>query len=128
MAGRDVLDYPVINWELALEQTGGDVEFLQEVLTDLIAEADEAEESMRSAITTSGIAYTTLKQAAHKIKGSASYLCCEQLREVSLHLQDLGHAGESNKLTVEQQRLIVHKFNIYVQCLTVLKKAIEAGP
>lgn len=22
MAGRDVLDYPVINWELALEQTG----------------------------------------------------------------------------------------------------------
>ena len=71
----DILKQPVINWELALEQTGyvnnheymtiiiiifllfirGDFEFLQEVLADLITEADEAEETMKVAITPTGI-------------------------------------------------------------------------
>jgi hypothetical protein len=73
--------------------------------------------------------YLVLKQAAHKIKGSASYLCCEQLREVSLHLQDLGHMGEhNNQLTPEQNNAILRKFSIYVNCLEVLKQAIQKGP
>ena len=84
---------PVINWESALEQVGGDEEFLNEVLGDLLTESDTAETDLKNAIETKN--FDSVMKAAHRIKGSASYLCCEQLRETSFQLQNMGHAGLS---------------------------------
>ena len=81
----------VINWESALEQVGGDEEFLNEVLGDLLTESDTAETDLKNAIETKN--FDSVMKAAHRIKGSASYLCCEQLRETSFQLQNMGHEG-----------------------------------
>ncbi len=81
----------VINWEGALEQVAGDEEFLNEVLRDLRAEADTAENDLTKAIAENNL--DAVMKAAHRIKGSASYLCCDQLRDVSFTLQNLGHSG-----------------------------------
>ena len=81
----------VINWDSALEQVGGDEEFLNEVLGDLLTESDTAETDLKNAIETTN--FDSVMKAAHRIKGSASYLCCEQLRETSFQLQNMGHSG-----------------------------------
>lgn len=81
----------VINWEGALEQVAGDEEFLNEVLRDLRTEADTAEDDLTTAIAAKNL--DAVMKAAHRIKGSASYLCCDQLRDVSFTLQNLGHSG-----------------------------------
>jgi HPt (histidine-containing phosphotransfer) domain-containing protein len=77
-----------VDWDAASEQVGGDDEFLKEVLDDLISEADAAVDEMKSAIEEKS--YDGVMHPAHRIKGSASYLYCEALKDVSLRLQDLG--------------------------------------
>lgn len=83
----------IIDWAEAMNQVGGDRDFLDEVLRDLLNESDEAEREMETAIKAED--YGTVRRAAHRIKGSAAYLCCNALRDVSMTLQDLGHEGES---------------------------------
>lgn len=84
----------LINWDEALEQVGGDRDFLKEVLTDLEEECKAAVTEIGNGINTSN--FEEIRKAAHRIKGSSSYLCCHRLREISLKLQEAGHAGESN--------------------------------
>jgi HPt (histidine-containing phosphotransfer) domain-containing protein len=74
-----------LKWNDALEQVGGDHEFLFEVLDDLMNEACGAEREIADAIVSK--TFAVVKTSAHKIKGSASYLCCETLQEISLNLQ-----------------------------------------
>mmetsp|Transcript_33283 Transcript_33283/g.48167 ORF Transcript_33283/g.48167 Transcript_33283/m.48167 type:complete len:126 (+) Transcript_33283:58-435(+) len=118
---------PIIKWQEALEQTGNDAEFLKEVLDDLILEADEAQEAMAGCISIGN--FEGIKTAAHKIKGSASYLCCEALREVSLLLQDLGHAGMNAQESAQKQLMntVIEKFNLYKKHLIDLKLEISKG-
>ena len=40
--------------------------------------------------------FTIIMKAAHKIKGSASYLCCENIKNSSLKLQDAAKEGTTN--------------------------------
>ena len=81
----------VIDWIGALEQVGGDEDFLIEVLQDLLVEATAAVEQIQEGINISD--FSLVMHSAHRIKGSASYLCCDELREISLQLQDCGRAG-----------------------------------
>jgi HPt (histidine-containing phosphotransfer) domain-containing protein len=89
--------HTVIDWDEAMNQVGGDVDFLNEVLQDLLQESDTAEEEIGNAINDND--FSSIQKAAHRIKGSASYLCCDALKESALSLQDLGNAGttSSNK-------------------------------
>ncbi len=80
-----------IDWDQAMEQVGGDREFLSEVLQDLLNESQTAEEEISAGIKANN--FDAISKAAHRIKGSASYLCCEPLRIASLHLQEAGHSG-----------------------------------
>lgn len=78
----------LIDWEEAMKQVGDDEDFLNEVLDDLVAESKTAEEEMGDSI--GKMDFDGIMKAAHRIKGSASYLCCEALRVTSLQLQDEG--------------------------------------
>ena len=81
----------IINWDEALNQVGGDTEFLEEVLNDLLAESDTALQDIGAGVAAKN--FDAIMKAAHRIKGSASYLCCEKLRDVSFQLQNMGHSG-----------------------------------
>jgi HPt (histidine-containing phosphotransfer) domain-containing protein len=82
----------LVNWEEALNQVGGERDFLREVLGDLETECDSAIEEIKNGI--KGKNFEDIRKAAHRIKGSASYLCCNRLREIALKLQEAGHTGE----------------------------------
>ena len=115
----------IIDWEEAMTQVGGDEEFLNEVLQDLLTESATAEQEIGDAIGTSD--FSGVMKAAHRIKGSASYLCCEALRDISLKLQDAGHEGTASPKDPEQLLdKIKTLFDKFVQCLKDLKAEIEA--
>jgi HPt (histidine-containing phosphotransfer) domain-containing protein len=77
----------VINWEEAMVQVGGDQEFLDEVLTDLTEEAAQAQTDISEAMKAKDFVATM--KAAHRIKGSTSYLCCEVMNHCALKMEIL---------------------------------------
>jgi HPt (histidine-containing phosphotransfer) domain-containing protein len=85
----------VINWEEAMTQVGGEVEFLEEILQDLLDEAQTAEDDIRAGIDSKD--FDRIMKAAHRIKGSATYLGCEALRVTAYAIQQLGLTGTKNE-------------------------------
>ena len=84
-------DLKVICWESAMSQVCDDVDFLNEVLADLIVEIQTAQNDIENAIANGD--FETTMRAAHSVKGSTSYLRCEILRDLSFKLQLLGKNG-----------------------------------
>lgn len=80
-----------IDWKLALKTVAYDVEFLKEVLDDLKSEASTAEADIAEGISKSDC--LKIKSAAHKVKGSASYLDCHPLKDIAFMLQETGQKG-----------------------------------
>ncbi len=112
-----------INWDEAMNQVGGDRDFLDEVLQDLLNEAETAEKEISDAIHSED--FLGVMRAAHRIKGSASYLCCDALKQVSLELQDKGHAGSvAGSDGVKILREIKTLFTIFEECLEKLRKEV----
>jgi HPt (histidine-containing phosphotransfer) domain-containing protein len=81
----------VVNWEEVLNQVGGDTAFLFEVLDDLLTEAETAQTEIEEGIRDAQ--FDKIMKSAHRIKGSASYMCCEALKSVAYDLQYAGLAG-----------------------------------
>jgi HPt (histidine-containing phosphotransfer) domain-containing protein len=112
-----------INWEEAMNQVGGDRDFLEEVLQDLMNEAETARAEIAQGIKDND--FSLISKAAHRIKGSASYLCCEDVRKVSLDMQELGHEGMQPGAN---HREIMHKiesaFQDYERFIQELKDAV----
>ena len=116
----------IINWEGALEQVAGDEEFLNEVLADLLTESDTAEADLASSISSKNL--DGVMKAAHRIKGSASYLCCDRLRDISLALQDLGHTGAGVTDAAAIDAILVNvnaKYVIFKKTLVDLRAAVK---
>lgn len=82
----------LVEWDAVLASVGGDEDFLAEVLGDLITEAAGVCEEIEAGFASADIAVIT--KAAHRIKGSASYLCCVALRDAAQALQ---YAGQQAK-------------------------------
>mmetsp|Transcript_12222 Transcript_12222/g.20272 ORF Transcript_12222/g.20272 Transcript_12222/m.20272 type:complete len:125 (+) Transcript_12222:183-557(+) len=115
-----------LNWDEALNQVGGDEEFLTEVLEDLLEEARTAEEEINEAIAAKD--FSQLTKAAHRIKGSASYLCCENLRVASLNLQELGHNGTQPGANEERLLEEIYEWHrTFQDCLRDLRAEVERG-
>ena len=120
------MPHQVINWEEAMNQVGGDREFLDEVLQDLLAEAGTAEDEISSAIRNRD--FSQIMKAAHRIKGSASYLCCEALKEASFKLQEAGHAGtQANANESQLLQKIEDLFDDFEVCLRELRSEIRGA-
>mmetsp|Transcript_12255 Transcript_12255/g.26507 ORF Transcript_12255/g.26507 Transcript_12255/m.26507 type:complete len:130 (+) Transcript_12255:186-575(+) len=87
----------VIDWDEAMEQCGDDEEFLRELLADLRGEIDlqvkRIDEILRRV---PDGAFHQIMKAAHAIKGSASNLMCQQLRQASMALESTAAAANDD--------------------------------
>lgn len=114
-----------IDWEDAMRQVGDDLEFLDEVVHDLLTEADTAQEEMSEGISQED--FKMIRSAAHRIKGSASYLCCTPLKTLSHTIQDLCDVVLKDASTGRTQMpLIVAEYKEYVVALKDLVVAVNA--
>lgn len=125
-------EFVVINWDEAMTQVSDDVEFLREVLADLIDESMTAKEELRANI--EGRNFENVMKAAHRIKGSASYLCVDRMREISLHMQLYGHAGKEMEQDAESiarhaanLKLVPAKLDDIWKILTVLFEQFQTS-
>jgi HPt (histidine-containing phosphotransfer) domain-containing protein len=111
-----------INWKEALEQVSGDRDFLLEVLGDLLSEANTAKEDISKSIT--NMDFEGVKQSGHRIKGSASYLSCEVLRDIAYELQLAGDAGTRSPST-KQMDLIRGLYRQFCDSLEDLEVEVK---
>ncbi|CAE7745492.1 unnamed protein product [Symbiodinium microadriaticum] len=118
-------DKPVVlDWPEAMNQVGGDKEFLAEVLQDLTEEAKTAEEDIQKAIQAKD--FEAIMKAAHRIKGSATYLGCAALRNSSFAIQQLGHDGGTAGSDKEALLSSIEtEYQNFLSALTDLKAEIE---
>ncbi|MFH2059114.1 MAG: cache domain-containing protein [Pseudomonadota bacterium] len=77
-----------IDIETALEEFGGDKEFLMEVIDEFIQAIEEQMPLIRQAILVKDS--STLKKEAHAIKGGASNLIAQALANAAKELEDIG--------------------------------------
>ncbi len=119
-----------VDWDEALTQVGGDKEFLDEVLQDLKGEAQTAKEEIEAAIEVKN--FDVISKSAHRIKGSASYCCCEPLRLAALTLQEAGHSGtlptctDPVKLLADIKVHFVHFNKILNELFTEIQRDVDA--
>jgi HPt (histidine-containing phosphotransfer) domain-containing protein len=111
-----------IDWAKAMETVDSDIDFLNEVIGDLLNEAQTSQEEMEAGIAKSD--YSAVSKAAHRVKGSASYLCCENLRKISLALQDLGSAAHATTPSAGMIDEIKSKFETYKECVVELRREV----
>lgn len=111
----------VINWEEAMTQVGGEIEFLEEILQDLLDEAQTAEDDIKAGIDSKD--FDRIMKAAHRIKGSATYLGCEALRVTAYAIQQLGQTG--TKSGGEELWVTINaEYSLFLTALTNLRAEI----
>mmetsp|Transcript_28096 Transcript_28096/g.56301 ORF Transcript_28096/g.56301 Transcript_28096/m.56301 type:complete len:127 (-) Transcript_28096:44-424(-) len=92
----------VIDWDEAMEQCGGDEEFLRELLDDLRGEINVQVERIGELLQTRPIDWTKIMRAAHVIKGAAANLMCYQLRLTAQNMErSASLAGVSESAAAE---------------------------
>ena len=120
----------IIDIEAAYVKIGEhDVDFLKEVLKDLLDEIDDALQTTPALI--SEVNFGKIKNTFHRIKGSASMLCCENIRACCAALQQAGEQGtlvlqtnDGARIT-HQQNLIVELYNSFIAHTDVLKSYLQ---
>ena len=83
-----------IEWNSALEQCGGDVDFLKEILGDFVTESAQALQAIVDGMRTRQ--FVVVMKAGHQIKGSASYLSCGDIMRSASLIQNLGNEGAAS--------------------------------
>ncbi|GMH75932.1 hypothetical protein TrRE_jg2113 [Triparma retinervis] len=81
-----------IDWTLALEQCGGDDEFMHEILVDLMSETGGLMDSLTSTLSGQGSLapqplFTRVSQTSHAIKGAMANLSCNPVRLATFKLE-----------------------------------------
>lgn len=112
----------VINWTEAMTQVGGEIDFLEEVLQDLLDEAKTAEDDIKEGIDTKD--FDKIMKAAHRIKGSATYLGCEALRITAYAIQQLGHDGTKGVSPGDLWIKIDDEYALFLTALSNLRTEI----
>lgn len=96
-------DTDVIDWDEAMEQCGDDEDFLRELLADLRGEISAQLEKIDDSLETlEDQPYHRIMRAAHVIKGAASNLMCQTLRQAATDLEkNASNANNAATLTDE---------------------------
>ena len=107
----------ILNWTEAMNQVGGDRGFLDEVLADLLTETLENQESIRAGI--KNVDFDKVMKAAHKIKGSTSYLCCERMNRTAMKLESVASSAltSPNEGSWENVNQLFTQFNQHFEDL-----------
>ena len=82
----------MLNWDYLNEISGGDSEFIAELLNDFLNSAPALLAQIEQAIARDDAA--ALTRAAHTLKGSARSIGAESLAEYALALEQLGKSGQ----------------------------------
>ena len=115
----------VIDWDEAIATAGDNMDFLKELISDLLNEARTAEDEIGEAIKASN--YTAIMRAAHRIGGTCSYFCCEATLDVCHKLKTAGHDGMKGPEDPAALRATFDQLYIkFVDCLSVLREQIAA--
>jgi HPt (histidine-containing phosphotransfer) domain-containing protein len=78
----------IMNWTRALIQIGGDIEFLDEILDDIVEELTQVIEDLERGIQTQE--FRLIRNAAHLTYGTAMFFGCERLKISACKIQSLG--------------------------------------
>ena len=98
---------PIVDWEKALEQVGGDTSFLFEVINDFFEEAQPALADLNEGIADGN--FEKIMHSSHKIKGSASFVYCEHIKLKAAELQMLGRKGTETSEGSEERLETIKK-------------------
>ena len=100
-----LMSHVAVDWNGALEQSCGDVDFMRELLGELHVEVLSLVEQLRTVVralpsATTPVAWrkcvASLKMIAHSLKGSCANLCCKQISSMARALElDVRNALES---------------------------------
>eukprot|EP00604_Paraphysomonas_vestita_P003591 CAMPEP_0174823734 /NCGR_PEP_ID=MMETSP1107-20130205/27243_1 /TAXON_ID=36770 /ORGANISM="Paraphysomonas vestita, Strain GFlagA" /LENGTH=113 /DNA_ID=CAMNT_0016047527 /DNA_START=255 /DNA_END=596 /DNA_ORIENTATION=- len=105
-----------------MTQVGGEIDFLEEVLQDLLDEAKTAEDDIKAGIDSKD--FDKIMKAAHRIKGSATYLGCEALRITAYAIQQLGHDGTKGGSPIDLWGKIDDEYALFLTALSNLRTEI----
>ena len=89
----------IINWAEAMVQVGDDREFLDEVLQDLVDEAEQSVQEIQTAIDTGN--FDAVSKASHRIKGSTAYLFCEVMNNLAYQMEVLALGQQPSRSTAK---------------------------
>jgi HPt (histidine-containing phosphotransfer) domain-containing protein len=92
----------VIDWDEAMEQCGGDGDFLLELLGDLLEELMTQLRKIEIAL--NPVILLSIRSAAHVVKGAAANLMCEPLRAAAYGLEMVAKSAPPNEPVTEQIR------------------------
>jgi len=87
---------PMIDWEAALEQCGGDQEFLLELLEDFWTEMEQQLRTLNKIFNAPHYEMIQVKQVCHGIKGAAANLMCPCIRERAFALEQMAFSFVSS--------------------------------
>ena len=110
--GETPQDYEIINWEMALEQCDGDEDFLNELLLEM--QEDVCDMKTVFEVSTD----TEIMDIAHKIKGIACNLMCDDLANTCSDLESKIREGNKNEnYSVELENVIksIERFDDFMK-------------
>ena len=94
---KDFSDTPekLIDYPSALDRTGGDKEFLNELLDLYVTEFSPAYKKLRTAIKEKD--FVTVKYIGHSLKGSSANLSLLSLQEAAYRIELIGKEEDADK-------------------------------
>lgn len=116
MSGPSPIDFERIH-----DATGGDEEFLAELVEIFLEDAELRLQEIRTAVEASDP--TELRSTAHKLKGSSANMGATQLMGLAKTLEDMGHAGEVNGADVHLTGLVSE----YARVKAELERMVAEG-
>ena len=104
---KDLPDTPekLIDYPSALDRTGGDEEFLNELLDLYVTEFSSAFEKLQNAVKEKD--FSAVKHIGHNLKGSSANMSLLSLQEAALQMEQTGRdedAGQAEKALVVLER------------------------
>ena len=117
-------DPPSIDWTAALEQCGGDKEFLVELLDDFYSEITAQLQLLKTILEADTPDYHRLKVICHGVKGAAANLMCPLIREKALQLEKFSASLNGKSVTKEEADLVKAYF---AQLMDAMKMVRQCG-
>lgn len=111
-----------IDFDRIHDATGGDEEFLAELVEIFLEDAELRLEEIRNAIASEDP--TELRSTAHKLKGSSANMGATQLTGIAKTLEDMGHSGQVDGADNHLDGLVSE----YGRVKTELERLVAQGP